>query len=73
MSLDVPAKDEGLSRQSHCTFGVIEIDAGDASRHEFLAFLADESVDSGLTLSVTGNVFPRTKILQIRMDLAAHG
>jgi hypothetical protein len=49
-----------MSKQNHCAFGVIEVDAGDARRHEFLAFLADQSVDGGLTLSVTGNVFPQT-------------
>ncbi len=63
MFLDVPAKAEGLGKPNHCAFSVIEIDAGDARRHEFLAMLADQSVDSGLTRSVTSNVLPRTKIL----------
>ncbi len=64
MFLDVSAKAEGLGKPNHGAFSVIEIDAGDARRrHEFLAMLADQSVDSGLTCSVTSNVLPRTKIL----------
>jgi hypothetical protein len=59
MSLDVQASAEGLSKQNHGALGVIEVDVGDARRYEFLAFLADQSVDSGLTLSVTGIVWQR--------------
>jgi hypothetical protein len=64
---------EGLRKPNNCTSRIIEVDAGDARCHASLVFLADQSVDSGLTLCVTGNVFPWTKILQIGMDLAAHG
>ncbi len=31
MSLDVPAKAEGLSKPSHCAFGVIEVGAGESA------------------------------------------
>ncbi len=73
MFLDMAAYTEGLSKPNHWTFCVIQVDAGNVRHHEFLALLADQSVDSDLTLSDTGNVFPRTKILQISMKLAAHG
>jgi hypothetical protein len=39
--------------------------------HEFLVFLADQSVDGGLAFDVAGTVLSWTEILQIGMNLAA--
>ena len=42
----------------------------DAISHHLPALFADETVDSHAAAQVTWNVFPRTEILDIRMDSA---
>ncbi len=67
MFLDMAETADGLGKLGHCTFSAIDVNTGNERHHEFLAFLADQLVHGRLILLVTGNVLPRTEILQIGM------
>jgi hypothetical protein len=72
MLLDKTGKADRLRKLDHCAIGAIDNNTGNAIRHEYLALLADKSINSRRASLVTGHVLSGTEILQVGMHLASN-